>query len=42
MSEQELINLAIEHLQPVKLVDIQIDSIKEGIEQYDERVIVDN
>lgn len=33
MSEQELINIAIEHLQPVKLVDIQITSIKEEIEQ---------
>lgn len=33
MSEQELINLAIEHLQPVKLVDVQIASIKEEIEQ---------
>lgn len=33
MNEQELIDLAIEHLQPVKLVDVQIASIKEEIEQ---------
>lgn len=39
---RKLINLAIKHLQPVKLVDVQIDSIEKGIEQDDERVITDN
>ena len=33
MSEQELINLAIDYLQPVKLIDVQIASIKEEINQ---------
>ncbi len=32
----------IKHIQPVKLVNVQIDSIEKGIEQYDERVITDN
>ena len=33
MSEQELINLAIDYLQPVKLIDVQTASIKEEINQ---------